>query len=81
MPLSENIEDYFAREVTPYVSDAWVNTTVIDPKDGEIGKVGYEVNFNRYFYKYKPPRLLDEIEADLKAVENEILDLLKLVTE
>ncbi len=52
-----------------------------DPKDGEIGKVGYEINFNRYFYKYVPPRPLDEIEADLKAVENEILDLLKRVTE
>lgn len=81
VPLSESIEDYFAREVLPYVRDAWINETVRDPKDGEIGKVGYEINFNRYFYKYVPPRPLDEIEADLKAVENEILDLLKQVTE
>ncbi|MDZ4063477.1 MAG: class I SAM-dependent DNA methyltransferase [Coriobacteriia bacterium] len=81
VPLSEGIDDYFAREVTPYVADAWINTTVTDPKDGEIGKVGYEINFNRYFYTYDAPRPLDEIEADLKAVEDEIVDLLKQVTE
>jgi len=81
VPLSESIEDYFAREVIPYVPDAWINATVTDSKDGEIGKIGYEVNFNRYFYKYTPPRRLDEIETDLKAVEDEILDLLKRVTK
>lgn len=81
VPLSESIEEYFAREVAPYISDAWVNTTVTDPKDGKIGKVGYEVNFNRYFYKYFSPRRLHEIEADLKAVENQILNLLKQVTK
>lgn len=81
VPLSESLDEYFAREVRPYVPDAWVNGSVRDPKDGEIGKVGYEINFNRYFYKYSPPRELDGIEADLKAVEGEILDLLKQVTE
>jgi type I restriction enzyme M protein len=81
MPLSESVDHYFAREVLPYVGDAWINRSIIDPKDGEIGRVGYEINFNRYFYSYTPPRPLDEIEADLKAVENEILDLLKQVTE
>ncbi|MBE0418155.1 MAG: SAM-dependent DNA methyltransferase [Coriobacteriia bacterium] len=81
VPLSESVEDYFVREVKPYVPDAWINESVRDPKDGEVGRVGYEINFNRYFYKYVPPRPLDEIEADLKAVEGEILDLLKQVTE
>ena len=81
VPLSEAISDYFAREVLPYVPDAWVNESVRDSRDGETGKVGYEVNFNRYFYRYTPPRPLDEIEADLKAVEGEILELLKQVTE
>lgn len=80
VPLSEPVEEYFAREVTPYVPDAWINTSVTDPKDGKVGKVGYEINFNRYFYKYVPPRPLDQIEADLKAVEDEILDLLGKVT-
>jgi type I restriction enzyme M protein len=81
VPLSESIDDYFAREVLPYVPDAWINETVCDPKDGEFGKIGYEINFSRHFYRYVPPRPLDEIESDLKAVENEILDLLKQVTE
>jgi len=81
VPLSESIDDYFEREVKPYVPDAWIDEYVIDRKDGDIGKVGYEINFNRYFYKYVPPRPLDEIEADLEAVEAEILDLLKQVTE
>ena len=44
---------------------AWINTGVVDDKDGEIGKVGYEINFNRYFYQYQPPRPLDEIKADI----------------
>ena len=81
VPLSEAIDDYFAREVLPYVPDAWVNEAVQDPKDGEIGKVGYEINFNRYFYKYMPPRPLHEIEADLKKVETQILEMLRQVTE
>lgn len=81
VPLSESIEEYFDREILPYVPDAWIDTAKTDDKDGEVGIVGYEINFNRYFYKYVPPRPLDEIESDLKAVEGEILDLLKQVTE
>jgi type I restriction enzyme M protein len=45
-----------------------------------VGKVGYEINFNRYFYKYQPPRPLEEIEADIKTVESEILEILREVT-
>ena len=52
VPLSESIESYFEREVKPYVPDAWINTAVCDEKDKKVGKVGYEINFNRYFYKY-----------------------------
>ncbi len=77
--LSESIRDYFEREVRPYVPDAWINETVRDHKDGEIGKVGYEINFNRYFYKYQPPRPLGDIEADIKAVERDILSMLREV--
>jgi type I restriction enzyme M protein len=44
-------------------------------------KIGYEINFNRYFYEYTPPRPLDEIKADLKGIEQEIADLLAEVTE
>lgn len=77
IPLKEDINEYFVREVKPHVIDAWINETVTDDKDGEIGKVGYEINFNRYFYQYIPPRPLAEIETDLKVVEGEILELLK----
>jgi type I restriction enzyme M protein len=77
VPLKEDVTEYFNREVLPHVPDAWISDTVRDARDGEIGKVGYEINFNRYFYKYQPPRALEEIEADIKAVEAEILAMLR----
>ena len=80
VPLGESIEAYFEREVTPHVPDAWIDTTKRDDKDGEVGIVGYEINFNRYFYKYQPPRPLEEIDAELKQVEQEIMALLGEVT-
>ncbi|MBL4537145.1 MAG: SAM-dependent DNA methyltransferase [Oceanicaulis sp.] len=79
VPLGVDWETYVAEEVTPFVPDAWVDTTVRDPKDGEVGRVGYEINFNRYFYQYVPPRPLEEIDAELKALEAEIAGLLKEV--
>jgi type I restriction enzyme M protein len=57
-----------AREVLPHVPDAWV--------DESKTRVGYEINFNRYFYKYTSPRPLEEIEADLKGIEAEIAGML-----
>ncbi|MCY1291217.1 type I restriction-modification system, M subunit [compost metagenome] len=80
VPLSQSIDDYFAREVLPHVPDAWIDTGKRDEKDGQVGIVGYEINFNRYFYVYQPPRPLAEIDADLKAVEAEIAALLGEVT-
>ena len=79
VPLSESIESYFEREVKPYVPDAWINTAIRDEKDNQVGKVGYEINFNRYFYKYTPPRPLEEIEADIKGVEKDVLEMLREV--
>jgi type I restriction enzyme M protein len=73
VPLKEDIDAYFRREVLPHVSDAWMDRA----KD----KVGYEINFNRHFYKFTPPRKLAEIDADLKKAEDEILRLLREVTE
>ncbi|PPD19020.1 MAG: restriction endonuclease subunit M [Methylotenera sp.] len=72
VPLKEDIEAYFSREVLPHVPDAWI--------DHDKTKVGYEIPFNRHFYKYVPPRPLEEIDADLKAVSSEIMDLLKDIT-
>jgi type I restriction enzyme M protein len=79
VPLRENIEAFFEREVAPHVPDAWINTAIRDRKDGQVGKVGYEINFNRYFYVYQPPRRLEEIEADIKKLEKEILEMLSEV--
>ncbi len=79
VPLCEDWQDYIAREVTPFVKDAWVDETHVDTSDGEVGRVGYEINFNRYFYKYAPPRPLEEIDAELKSLEAEIAGLLKEV--
>lgn len=79
VPLGEDIDAYFEREVKPHVPDAWINTAIRDHKDSEVGKVGYEINFNRYFYKYQPPRPLEEIEADILVLEQEIMGMLREV--
>ena len=77
VPLGTDIYKYFEKEVEPYVSDAWINESVRDHKDGEVGVIGYEIPFTRYFYKYETPRSLEVIEADIEKVENELLGLLK----
>lgn len=76
VPYNENIEKYFEREVKPYAPDAWIDKEYVDEKDKKIGKVGYEINFNRYFYKYQPPRLLEEIQKDIAKVEDKIKEML-----
>ena len=73
VPLSEDIDEYMTREVLPHVPDAWVDETKT--------KVGYEIPLNRHFYVYEPPRPLEEIDADLQALEHEIVTLLAEVTE
>jgi type I restriction enzyme M protein len=80
VPLSESIESFFEREVKPHVLDAWIDTSKRDEKDGKVGIVGYEINFNRYFYQYKPPRPLEDIEADIRAIEKDIVRMLAEVT-
>lgn len=80
VPLGDDWREYLKREVLPFVPDAWVDESYTDPTDKQVGRVGYEINFNRYFYKYVPPRPLEEIDAELKTLETEIADLLKEVT-
>jgi type I restriction enzyme M protein len=72
VPLKESIESYFKREVLPHVPDAWIDETKT--------KVGYEIPLNRHFYRYEPPRPLEMIEADIKALEDDIVKLLKEIT-
>ena len=80
VPLSECVEAFFEREVKPHVPDAWIDTGKRDPKDGQVGLVGYEINFNRYFYRYTPPRPVEEIEGDIRGIETDILRMLAEVT-
>lgn len=77
VPLCEDIETYFQREVLPHVAEAWIDSTKCDAKDKQIGIVGYEIPFNRHFYQYTPPRSLEAIDADLAAVSDEIMAMLK----
>lgn len=63
VPLKENINSYFLREVKPHVSEAWINL--------DATKIGYEISFNKYFYRHKPLRSIEEVTADILALENE----------
>lgn len=69
IPLTDNIQDFFNREVLPHVSDAWI--------DHEKTKIGYEFLFNRHFHEMKPLRDLQDIDTEIKNLNKEILDLLK----
>ena len=71
---------FFEREVEPHVPDAWIDTKKRDHRDGNVGLVGYEINFNRYFYQYKPPRPLEEIEADIQSLQEDIVGMLANIT-
>lgn len=77
VPWGIDVNEYFEKEVKPYVPDAWINENDTDHKDGKVGVVGYEIPFTRFFYEYVPPRALKDIEQDIETVENELLTLLK----
>lgn len=79
VPLSEDVQAYFQREVLPQAPDAWINEDVRDEKDGGLGKVGYEIPFNRYFYTYKVPPSLAEVDARIRERSARIMDMLKAV--
>tara|TARA_R110000824_G_scaffold366730_2_gene555553 strand:- start:63892 stop:65721 length:1830 start_codon:yes stop_codon:yes gene_type:complete len=68
VPLTEDVETYFKREVLPHAPDAWI--------DHEKTKVGYEIPFNRHFYVFEPPRPLAEIDAELKLVTDRIVSMI-----
>ena len=69
IPLSDDIEDYFEREVKPHLPDSWM--------DLSNNKVGYEINFTKYFYQYKPLRSLSDISQDLLRLDKETEGLMK----
>ena len=75
VPLKENIYDYFLREVQPHVAEAWINL--------DATKIGYEISFNKYFYRHKPLRSIEAVSADIVKLEGEseglIREILNLV--
>lgn len=72
VPLGEDVEAYFKREVLPHAPDAWI--------DHDKTKVGYEIPFNRHFYVFQPPRELAVIDAELKLATDRILEMIKGLT-
>lgn len=83
VPLSRDPQNYFEQEVDPYLSNAWINDSnrYHDDKDGKLGQVGYEINFNRYFFDYEPPRSVEEIDKDIQELEDKISELLQEVAK
>lgn len=77
IPLKENVYDYFLREVKPHVEEAWI--------DLDKTKIGYEISFNKYFYKHKPLRSLEEVSSEILSLEKEneglIFDILGMTHE
>ncbi len=73
IPLKEDINTFFKTEVLPYVPDAWYNA--------KETKIGYEINFAKYFYQYQAPRTLSEITKDILDIEKETENLLKEIIE
>lgn len=71
IPLKEDINSYMQREVLPHVSDAWI--------DESKTRIGYEINFTKYFYQYKPLRSLYEIRKDILALEHKTMGLINEV--
>jgi type I restriction enzyme M protein len=68
-PLKEHIYDYFLREVKPHVSEAWINL--------DATKIGYEISFNKYFYRHKPLRSIEEVSEDILKLEEESEGLIR----
>jgi len=72
IPLAEDINKYFNKEILPHVPNAWI--------DFKKTKIGYEIPFNRHFYKYKPLRSLENIEADINSIGEDIIKMIKDIT-
>ena len=78
--LGESVHDRTERDVKPHVPDAWIDESKRDALDGEVGIVGFEIPFNRHFYKFTPPRPLEEIDADLKACTDRIKQMIEEIS-
>ena len=79
VPFNDDIGAYFESEVRPHWPDAWINHDVKDAQDEKTGVVGTEINFNREFYVYTPPRSREAIAADIEAKEHKFMELLRAI--
>ena len=75
--VPESVRAFFEREVRPHAPDAWIDLSQRDGLDGRVGVVGYEINFKRHFHRYRPPRPLEEIEADIREAQADIARMLE----
>ena len=75
-----SVQEFFDRQVHPYRPDAWINEEIVDKADGHVGIVGYEMNFSRYFYRFRPPRAPEEVRRDIAQITEEIVGMLRGLT-
>jgi type I restriction enzyme M protein len=71
IPLADAIHRFFKAEVQPHVAEAWINL--------ESVKIGYEISFNKYFYKYQPLRSMDEVAREIVTLEQQAEGLIAAV--
>ena len=76
VPLKESVQEYFEREIKPYMPDAWIDENIRDERDGEIGKVGYDIPFTKYFFEFISIRDPKEIQEEIFMLEKEIQSLI-----
>jgi type I restriction enzyme M protein len=83
VPLEEDPHEYFKEEVEPYIPEGWINedSRYHDEKDGKLGQVGYEINFDRYFYEYEPPRAVEEIDGEIRELNEKIMEKIREMSE
>jgi type I restriction enzyme M protein len=83
VPLGRDVHEYFEEEIQPYLPECWINkdSRYYDDQDGELGQVGYEINFDRYFFDYEPPRSIDEIDRELRELDEKILEEIKRMSQ
>lgn len=77
--LHQNVEEYFDAEIHPFSPESWIDQTYVDAKDKKVGRIGYEIPFNRHFYSFERPQTVAEIDRSLGELRDTVADLLKEV--
>jgi len=72
--VTETVEAYFKKEVAPHVPDAWIDAGKRDEKDGELGIVGYEIAFNKLFFRFEKMKNIDDIDSQISSATKELFN-------